>query len=173
MNFKKKLDIRTREERNVIIISLIITGFLVILDQVTKVLIVQNIALYSKIEIIPNFFDLVYVKNDGAAWNMLSGQKILLLLISLFALIGIVIYFRSLCEECIERYYGLGLILSGIIGNAFDRIWRNEVVDFLDFYIKSYHWPAFNVADSAIVVGAAIFIISSLLRTEKKIAPKS
>ncbi len=137
-----------------------------ILDQFTKALVVQNITLHSKIEVIPNFFDLVYVKNDGAAWNILSGQKILLLLISLFAFIAAVVYFRSLCEACIERYYALGLILSGILGNAFDRIWRNEVVDFLDFYVGQYHWPAFNVADSAIVIGATTFVVSSLFRVE-------
>ena len=75
------------------------------------------------------------------------------------------IYFlRKLCDGYAERYTAILMVISGVIGNSIDRIWRGEVVDFLDFYIKSYHWPAFNIADCAICIGVGLYTLSVIVR---------
>jgi len=162
----------SKEEKRVVGWSLALAGLLVFLDQLTKVMVIHHFGSpenHNPIEIVPDFFNLVYVHNNGAAWNMLAGQTWILLLISIVVLGIIVVKFRSITEGWIERYYSLLMIVSGIIGNTADRIWNNgNVVDFLDFNLSlaswSYRWPAFNVADSAICVGATFYIISSLFR---------
>ena len=81
-------------------------------------------------------------------------------------------FLRQICEGWTERYYALLLVLSGIIGNSFDRVFRGEVVDFLRFHIRNrYEWPSFNLADCAICVGVMLFIISMFFRPEKKRKP--
>jgi signal peptidase II len=116
------------------------------------------------ITVIPGFFNIVKVGNKGAAWGMFSGHTWPLLAISLLFLVGMILFLRSLTEYHLERYYALALVAGGILGNSVDRIWRGgSVVDFLDFYIANLpHWPAFNVADSAICIGVGIYIISSM-----------
>lgn len=141
---------------------------MVVLDHITKLLVIENIKLHSEIPIIPGFFNLVYVQNTGAAWGMFNKYPWILLGISIVVFIAILYFFRYLAEGWQERYYALALIISGIIGNSLDRVFRKAVVDFLDFFIGSYRWPAFNVADSAITVGVAIMIISNLLRPQAK-----
>ena len=148
-------------------LCLALTAIVLILDQFTKVLTVRFIK--SSIAVIPGLFNLVYVKNPGAAWGILAGKGWLLLMISVVVLILIIIYLRKLTEGWMERYLSMSLICGGILGNSLDRILRGSVVDFLDFYIGSnpgHHWPAFNVADSAICVGVFIFVISSWVRPQ-------
>lgn len=141
-----------------------VVASILVLDQLTKILTERCIT--SSIRIMPGFFNLVYVKNPGAAWGIMAGKGMILLLISIIVLILISIFIKRLTEGWMERYYALSLICGGIIGNSIDRITRGAVVDFLDFYAGSYHWPAFNVADSAICVGVFIFIISSWIRPQ-------
>ena len=147
-------------------------ALLTAVDQWTKIIIERSFELYSAKVVIPEFFSLVYVTNRGAAWGILAGKWYILLGIAAAALICCVVAFRRITENYPERYWSIALLVSGIIGNSIDRIWRGEVVDFLDFYVrcgdKIYHWPAFNVADIAICCGVGIFILSSLLRPEKK-----
>ena len=142
----------------------VLTGLILVVDQITKIL-VENRITYS-IKVIPGLFNLVFVKNSGAAWGILAGKGRLLLIISIIVFILIVVFIRRIAEGWPERYYSMALISGGIVGNSIDRIWRGSVVDFLDFYYGSYHWPAFNVADSAICVGVFIFIISSWFRPQ-------
>lgn len=144
----------------------VITGLIIILDQLTKIAAENRIT--SPIKVIPGFFDLVFVKNTGAAWGILAGKGWLLLIISLIVFTLIVVFIRRITEGWPERYYSMALIAGGIAGNSIDRIWRGSVVDFLDFYYGSYHWPAFNVADSAICVGVFVFIISSWIRPQSE-----
>lgn len=166
----KRLVPNSKEEKKVLQQCLVIAGGLVILDHITKLLVIEKIPLYHSIPVIPNCFNLVYVTNKGAAWGMLSGYSWLLLTTSL-VVFGLIIYFyRYLTEGWQERYYALAMIVSGIIGNSIDRVFRKAVVDFLDFYIGASHWPAFNVADSAITVGVTIMIISNLFRPQKDTA---
>jgi signal peptidase II len=111
---------------------------------------------------------LTYVLNYGAAWSILSGHGWFLLLIAGLVLAGSIWKFRYLTEGYAERFIAVFLVFGGVFGNSIDRIWRGAVVDFLDFYIKSYHWPVFNVSDIAICCGVGIFMLSSLLRKEKE-----
>jgi signal peptidase II len=144
----------------------ILTGLIIVIDQVTKILVETGIG--SPIKIVPGFFNLVFVKNSGAAWGILAGKGWLLLIISITVFTLITVFLKRITEGWPERYYSMALITGGIVGNSIDRIWRGSVVDFLDFYYGSYHWPAFNVADSAICVGVFIFIISSWIRPQEK-----
>jgi signal peptidase II len=141
-----------------------LSGLILIIDQITKVIVENNIS--SSIKVIPGLFNLVFVKNTGAAWGILAGKGWLLLLISIIVFILIVTFIRRITEGWPERYYSMALIAGGIAGNSIDRIWRGSVVDFLDFHYGLHHWPAFNVADSAICVGVFIFIISSWSRPQ-------
>ena len=142
----------------------ILTGLILVIDQITKIVVENNIS--SSIKVIPGLFNLVFVKNTGAAWGILAGKGWLLLVISAIVFVLITVFIRRITEGWPERYYSMALIAGGIAGNSIDRIWRGAVVDFLDFYCGSYHWPAFNVADSAICVGVFIFIISSWVRPQ-------
>jgi signal peptidase II len=144
----------------------LLTGLIIVIDQVTKIFVETGIG--SPIKVIPGLFNLVFVKNSGAAWGILAGKGWLLLIISITVFILITVFIRRITEGWPERYYSMALITGGIVGNSIDRIWRGSVVDFLDFYYGSYHWPAFNVADSAICVGVFIFIISSWIRPQPK-----
>ena len=136
---------------------------LVVLDQATKALIERSVDSLP-VSIVPGFFDIVSVSNTGAAWGMLREQRWLLLVVAIVFLVVIVLYLKRLTEGWPERYYSMGMIIAGIIGNSIDRIWRGAVVDFLDFQVAGHHWPAFNVADSAICVGVGIYLISSFKR---------
>ena len=136
-----------------------------LLDQITKVLAEKHISAPIKIF---EGFNLVLVYNTGAAWGMFSDKGVFLLIISFVALLLIFLFHRKITEGWAERYYGLSLVCGGILGNSADRIWRGKVVDFLDFYLGHRHWPAFNVADSAICIGVGIFIISNLFRAQSE-----
>jgi len=175
----KRLIAGSKPERKILGWSLVLAGILPLIDQATKLMTIHHFGEpgRAQIVIVPDFFNIVYVHNNGAAWNMLAGKTWILLVISAVVLLGIVVKLRSLTEGWIERYYALFMIVSGIIGNTADRIWNGgNVIDFLDFNLSlgswSYRWPAFNVADSAICVGAALFIISSFFRPEEKDEPE-
>ena len=150
----------------------VVCALLTALDQWTKIIIERTFNLYQAKVIIKDFFSLVYVTNKGAAWGILAGKWYILLAIAAAALVCCIIFFRKITENYPERIVALALLVSGIVGNSIDRIWRGEVVDFLDFYIrigdKFTHWPAFNVADIAICCGVGIYILSNLIRPDKK-----
>lgn len=154
----------SKREKTLLARCAAVSCLILILDQVTKTLIIEKVDQHQPIIVIPGVFNIVKWGNKGAAWGMFSGHTWPLLAISLFFLIGMIVFLRSLTEYHLERYYALALVAGGILGNSVDRIWRGgTVVDFLDFYIAGYpHWPAFNVADSAICVGVGIYIISSM-----------
>jgi len=143
------------------------------LDQGTKFLTERCIT--SSITVIPGLFNLVHVKNTGAAWGIMQGKGVILFAISMVVLVLLSVFIKKLAEGWMERYCAIALIAGGILGNSVDRIFRGSVVDFLDFYVGSnpgHHWPAFNVADSAICVGVFIFIISSWSRPQPEKAPE-
>lgn len=157
-------------ERKIIVFSVIIAGLLLLLDQISKVLIHHSFKLGESVLVVNNFFSLTYVTNKGAAWGILSGYGWLLLLIAALVMASTIYFMRWLTEGFNERYLALAMIISGIVGNSIDRIWRGEVVDFLDLHIGNYHWPpVFNIADSAICVGVCIFFLSNILRHKKEI----
>ncbi len=158
----------SKGERRILFVSIAVCAILLLLDQVTKHLVIHYIGFGERIEIIPGLFNLTYITNRGAAWGILSGQRWLLLGFGLAVLASAILAMRWFTEGWNERYIALFMVVSGILGNSIDRLWRHEVVDFLDCYIGDKHWPAFNVADSAICVGIGIYILSLMLRPQKK-----
>ena len=146
-----------------------IAALVVIIDQLTKLWILSNFVLYEHQNIIPGFFDLVYVTNTGAAFGFLAGSKswlrqVFFVGVSTVALAVIVYAYGHLKKQGRIFVYSLGLIGGGAIGNLIDRLRFGSVVDFLDFYLGSHHWPAFNVADSAITLGVGLFMLGMLMQ---------
>ena len=143
-------------------ILLIITTISLVFDQWTKQLIDQHFALHESVPLIDNFLALTYVRNKGAAFGILADSAFRIpffITVSLVALIGILWYYRKIAEEQRLLQWALTLIFSGAIGNLIDRVRFGEVVDFVDAHWFQYHWPAFNVADSAISVGVTLILI--------------
>lgn len=141
---------------------------LLTLDQATKIITDRALTVGHGVSVIPGLFNYVHVRNTGAAWGMLSGHGWLLLSFAVVAFSVLLWKLDSIVDGWPERYYAVFAIISGIVGNSIDRICRGSVVDFLDFHLRGYHWPAFNVADISICVGVGIFILSSLTRPVKK-----
>lgn len=139
-----------------------------VLDQLTKWLVISYCEVGSQAVVIPGFFNLVHFRNPGAAWGMFADHTRILAAISAVVLVTLILCFDRLVEGFPERALALGAIAGGIVGNLIDRLMHLEVVDFLLFYWRSYHWPAFNVADSAISCGVFVFIVSSFLRSDRE-----
>ncbi len=140
--------------------------FLLILaaDRITKVIVPHYMDLYQSIPVIPSFFNLTYVRNAGGAFGMLSGwdspaRRLFFIGASVFAIVLLGYLYRQArrIESTAFRLSLVGLS-AGAFGNLYDRAVTGEVVDFLDFFAGPYHWPAFNVADSAITVSAAVLL---------------
>ena len=142
-------------------LTVIIGSIVLFLDQVTKALVHGQMTLYQSIEIVPNFFHLTYLRNTGAAFGFLAGSRsplriIFFILISSMA-IGCIFYLLKNLRLGQNTFAAsLSLILGGAIGNLIDRLRMGEVIDFLDFHWYAHHWPAFNVADSAITIGVLL-----------------
>lgn len=136
----------------------------VLLDQLSKLYIDRSFDLYESVTVFENFFHITYIRNRGAAFGILSDNALRLpffMVVSLIAIIGIVWYLRHLRKDQTLSVLALGMILSGAIGNLIDRVRLGEVIDFIDVHWYSYHWPAFNVADSAICVGVGLLMIET------------
>jgi signal peptidase II len=158
-------------------LHLLIALSVVILDRVAKWAVARNIALHDSIPVIPDFFRITHVENRGAAFGLFADSpsewKIAVLV--LFSVVALVIVSALLWRNSHAMSttgVGLALILGGAIGNLWDRLVSGKVVDFLLFYIGQYQWPAFNVADSAIVIGAGLLVIE-ILFTKAPAAEKS
>jgi signal peptidase II len=148
---------------------ILIAGAIVIADQVTKAVVLSKMALYQSITVIPGFFSLTHIHNPGGAFGFLAQQDAsvrmgIFVLASSVAIFFIFLFYRQIPKTHPVLAAGLALIFGGAIGNLIDRLRFGKVVDFLDFYVGALHWPAFNVADSAITVGVAIFIAHLLFR---------
>ena len=148
--------------RNLLLGSL--TASVILSDQLTKLHVVQTMRLHESIPIIPNLFSFTYIRNPGAAFGLLAGSSnafrmVFFGITSIFALVllGTILY-RMPERDWMGRL-SVSAILGGAVGNLIDRLRYGEVIDFLDVYIDNYHWPAFNVADSAITVGVIFLII--------------
>jgi signal peptidase II len=144
----------------------------VLLDQLSKAWILATLKLHDGFPLIDGFFNITHIRNPGAAFGFLAAappmfRYIFFMVVTLAAILLILHYFRVSRIEAPSLVAALALILAGAVGNLIDRVRFGEVVDFLDVYLGSYHWPAFNVADSAITVGAAI-LITVLLRKRKE-----
>lgn len=163
---------------------LIVAVVVMILDVLTKWLIVKYLPMGDKIPVIPHFFDIVHGRNTGAAFGMLGGwdsslKNWFFYAIGLFALVFLYFYLKTVSQKDKISLLALGFILGGALGNIIDRIWRGSVVDFLSFHINDrvwefklfgnqvvmpLSWPAFNVADSVITVAVFLLVIQTLRR---------
>lgn len=156
----------------IVLISL--AGLIIALDQITKLYIDHHFGLHQSVSIIPNFFNLTYIRNTGAAFGLLSKAPEsfripFFIIVPLVALTVIVLIFKKTQETQLLMITALSLILGGAIGNFIDRVRFNYVIDFLDFHwFNKYHWPAFNVADATIVVGVALLIFYTLAYDKKQ-----
>ncbi len=152
---------------------LLLTSLLVVaLDWLTKWLVQRNLPLYGETELIPGFLRLTHLENPGAAFSLFADSpgpwaSRLLLLFSLAALVVIAVLLWRNSHQFNLTAFSLALFLGGTMGNLLDRLLRGRVTDFIDFYIGAHHWPPFNVADSAIVIGALILAGKAILSEHK------
>jgi signal peptidase II len=146
---------------------LLIALVVVLLDRWTKRLVAQRISLYSHIQVIPGFFRLTHTENTGAAFSLFADSPAhwktgLLIAFSVVALVVVSVLLWKNHHAHVVSGIGLSLIMGGALGNLWDRLARGRVVDFLLFYFRRYQWPVFNLADSAIVVGAGLLVLEIL-----------
>ena len=146
----------------------VVAGTVIVFDQIAKAAILNTLPLYRSVTVIPGFFNIVHIHNPGGAFGFLATQsssvRIMLFVLISFLAAGLIFYFyRNTPKTHPLLATGFALIFGGALGNLIDRVRFGEVVDFLDFYLGSYHWPAFNIADSAITVGVAIFLFHLVL----------
>ena len=139
----------------------------VAIDQLTKAAVRATLPLHETVTVLPGFIDFTHVRNSGAAFGILNGvdfpfKTILIAVIATSALVGVGMYAASLAHHQLVARLGLALIIGGAAGNLIDRVIAGSVVDFVDVYWRTYHFWAFNVADSAITVGVAIMILDML-----------
>jgi len=149
-----------------------LAGLIVVLDRLAKLWIEKNVALWDSFHVIPGFFDIVHTQNRGMAFGLFNDstspwRTFLLVGVTGVVLVFIIVMIWKLPEQAI-RYQkltpvSLGLILGGALGNFYDRIVAGRVTDFLDLYAGDWHWPAFNVADSAITIGAILMAFELLM----------
>jgi|TARA_Y100000385_G_scaffold247258_1_gene267223 signal peptidase II len=150
-------------------ISIITTFFLIIFfDQLTKILVIKNFQLYESLSILP-FFNLTFIVNYGFAFGFLNNPSLnqIIVILVIFSIIAYFLYLLIKTQDQFFRF-SLILVLSGAVGNFIDRVLHGFVIDFIDIYLGSYHWPAFNLADSSITLGF-ILIMFNILFLNKKI----
>jgi signal peptidase II len=154
-------------------LMLLLAVLVIAADRLTKLWVVAHIQTGHAITVIPNFFRITHVLNTGAAFSMFEGAKSpetvrnVLIAFSIVAIIAVLVALWKTARHFSLMSFSLALILGGAIGNLYDRIRLAYVVDFLEVHIVHYHWPDFNVADSAIVVGACLLLLE-LLRPQKE-----
>lgn len=141
----------------------------VVFDQLTKAWIMANFVEFQIREIIPGLFNLTYLTNRGAAFGFLNGdhgawRHAFFITVAVLAMIIMLVFLRQMQKEGKWSVAAIALIFGGAAGNLIDRLRFGAVVDFLDFYWASHHWPAFNIADSAITVGVGLFLIVNFFR---------
>ena len=158
-------------KRNIYLLTLPALA-VILLDQISKYIVLRTIALHESIPVISGFFSLVHTRNRGMAFGLMNrpGSDFsfyFLVAATIAAVILLLFWFTRLKEEEGRLIFGISLILGGAIGNLIDRLRLREVIDFLDFHVSTYHWPAFNLADSAITLGTFWVAINLLFYSPK------
>lgn len=146
----------------------LVSGTVVLIDQITKALISHYLPLNAQVKVIDGWFNITHVLNPGGAFGLFSDQplwirKIVFLFLSSLVALSVLWFYKRTAGSLIVLSYGLALIFGGAVGNLIDRFRYGKVLDFLDFYMGTAHWPAFNVADSAISIGMVILIYHVVL----------
>ena len=157
-------------------VHFLIALLVVLLDRWTKHLVATHIAMYTHIQIIPGFFRLTHTENTGAAFSLFADspshwKTLLLIAFSLLAMVVVSWLLWKQTHGLTITSTALSLILGGAVGNLWDRLASGRVIDFLLFYIKRYQWPVFNLADSAIVVGASLLVLEILFHKSQADEP--
>lgn len=155
------------------VIYLTVIAAILIADQLTKAWIVKVFSMYEVREVIPGLFNLVYVTNTGAAFSMFADidspwRHYFFLGVGIVALVGLTVASYKLRDVNKIYVWALALIAGGAAGNLVDRVRYGAVIDFLDVYYGRFHWPAFNVADSAICIGAGLFLLINIVDAKKQ-----
>jgi len=140
----------------------IISIIILLIDQISKLIVINTITYLKEINIIPNFFSLMYVKNTGGAFSIFNNNVILLTIISVICLIFIIRYIIKNNKKLFLEDLSIAFITGGLLGNLIDRIFRSGVIDFFKFKIITYDFPIFNIADIFIVIGIFIIMISTI-----------
>ena len=152
---------------------IIIAAMIVLCDRMTKWLVSQKITLHDSIDVVPGLFRLTHVQNQGAAFGLFSESpaewRVAMLIMFSFAALAVVSALLWKNGNALNATaIALSLVFGGALGNLWDRVTSGRVVDFLDFYLGSHHWPAFNIADSAIVVGALLLLSEIFLTPQEE-----
>jgi len=150
---------------------LIVSAVILVLDQASKLYIDHRFALYESVTVIENFFHITYVRNKGAAFGILADSALrvpFFITVATLAALGILWYLRQLRADQRLLQFALSLVFAGAVGNLIDRVRLGEVIDFLDVHWYQYHWPAFNVADSAITVGVGLLLLDLWFEERRK-----
>ncbi|HZU30813.1 MAG TPA: signal peptidase II [Candidatus Angelobacter sp.] len=157
---------------------MMIATLILLCDRMTKLLVAQKITLHDSIDVIPGLFRLTHVQNEGAAFGLFSDSPsewkvAMLIMFSIAALAVVSALLWKNGNALNATAIALSLVFGGALGNLWDRVMSGRVIDFLDFYVGSHHWPAFNIADSAIVVGALLLLSEIFLapQEEKVVSP--
>jgi signal peptidase II len=140
---------------------------LVLLDQGSKAMVISRIPHQEVMPVVPGFFNLTHLHNTGAAFSLLRDNNLFFIFLSSVVFLVLILLRRHFAGPLMRS--GWILLLAGIIGNVTDRMRLGHVTDFLDFQFGSYHWPAFNVADSCICVAAALFLLSGFTSQDKSV----
>ncbi|MBI1748026.1 MAG: signal peptidase II [Acidobacteria bacterium] len=158
---------------------LLVSSVIFLTDTLTKFLVVGQLVLHESVEIIPRLFSLTYVQNSGVAFGLLrnadwGGKLPVLCSVALLAA-GVIIYYASKVSLRHRMlHWALALVLGGILGNLLDRLVHGYVIDFIDLYVFDFHWPTFNVADSAITIGVILLMLDTLRKpTEMEVSEAS
>lgn len=141
---------------------LLLAFLITVADQASKQWVRASFVLGESRTIVESLFHFTYLRNTGAAYGMFGGQNIWLAILSVVVLALMVLFRRAFLSNTWEHRLALGLLAGGIMGNVCDRLKLGYVTDFLDFFWRGHHFPAFNIADSAICVGVSIYVLSSL-----------
>ncbi len=138
----------------------VISILVIILDVITKAIIVNKVAHHEIINVLP-FINIVHIENRGAAFGLFAGLgNVFFIIVSIIAILFILYYLKTVQKRM--EIISLSLVLGGAVGNLIDRIRAGEVTDFIDFYVNNWHWPSFNVADSALTVGIILFLWANI-----------
>lgn len=144
------------------IIIIIISIILLCIDQISKLLVVNLLTKTNSITIIKNFFYLTYINNDGAAFSILVGKRIFLILIAVLVIVMLIRYIKKNNIQNKLELVSISLIIGGSLGNLMDRVVRGYVIDFLDFKLFNYNFPIFNLADTFIVIGVFLLLLKEI-----------
>ncbi len=142
--------------------TIIISIILLCIDQISKLLVVNLLTKTDSITIIKNFFYLTYINNDGAAFSILVGKRIFLILIAVLVTVMLIRYIKKNNIQNKLELVSISLIIGGSLGNLMDRVVRGYVIDFLDFKIFNYNFPIFNLADTFIVIGVFLLLLKEI-----------